>query len=363
VQRQNQNRTQTHMVKLLSAALAAVVCFTPVAYASTLDDQISQLSTSIQNQQNQAAQLHSQANTIQNQVAILDSQISQVRSEIQLNKAKAQRLDAQIADAQQQLTTKKEILDEEVRAIYQNSQVTPLEMLASSKNFSDYVDKQQYSDQIKDHVQDELKQVNQLKAQLEQQQTELNAALASQTAQQNSLLSLENQQAILLNQTQSQASNADQAATNGKTQLQGLYAQRAALDAKNGVTIATDGSNGGYPWANNDPNGVDPYGYYYRQCVSFAAWHRYYYHDGIFMPDHWGNAGEWVNHAPHNGTPSVGAIAVLPPNGSSGAGGVGHVAIVIGVHGGTIDVAEYNWLPLQYDTRYNVPIADMSFIH
>lgn len=372
---QRQNKNQIHIAKLLSVALATAMFFAPATYASTLDNQISQLNASIQNQQNQATQLHSQANTIQNQVAILSSQISQINSEIALNKAKAQRLNAQIADVQAQLATKKAILDEEVRAIYQDSQVTPLEMLASSNNFSDYVDKQQYNDQIKDHIQDELAQVNQLKAQLLQQQTELNASIASQNAQQGSLVALESQQADLLNQTQSQASSADQAAVNGKAQLQGLYAQRAALDAKNNVTIAAGGGNGGYPWANAATNydnhcrypdgsvASDPWGDCLRQCTSFAAWHRHYYNDGAAMPENWGNAGQWIYHAAHDGSPSVGAIAVFPPGGSSGAGSVGHVAIVIGAHGGTIDLAEYNWLPFQYDTRYNVPIADMSFIH
>src|ERR1039457_7156634 len=52
--------------------------------------------------------------------------------------------------------------------------------------------------------------------------------------------------------------------------------------------------------------------------ISYAVFclKKYKYNDGIVIPDHWGNALEWVNHAPHNGTPSVGAIAVLPPGGS-----------------------------------------------
>ncbi len=339
------------------------------------------MNATIQSQQQQSAQLHGQANTLQGQVAALNAQITQVQAEIQLNQAKAQQLNDQITQAQQELNTKKSILDEEIRAIYQDSQITPLEMLASSQNLSDFIDKQQYNDQIKSHIQDELAQIDQLKSQLEKQQISLNATLAAQTAQQSSLGTLQAQQTALLNQTQSQANATDNAVSANKSKLQGLYATRAALDARNNVTIAVGGGNGGYPWANaavnyngncvypNGSVGADPWGDCYRQCTSFAAWHRHYYQDGAAMPYDWGNAGDWAGPwgadraGAYDYTPSVGAIAVFKPYGRSGAGDVGHVAIVIGVHGGTIDVAEYNWQPFEYDVRYNVPVVDMVFIH
>jgi surface antigen len=242
-------------------------------------------------------------------------------------------------------------------------------MLASSKNFSDYVDKQQYLDRIKDHVQEAAAIVQQQQDQLKKQQASLNAMLASLATQQSSVVTLKSQQADLLTQTQGQEAAYQKLVSDNKSKLSGLYAERAALDARNGVTIAV-GGNGGYPYANSctafTSSCVDPWGYYYRQCVSFAAWHRLYYKDGDggnYSPIRWGNAGEWVNHAPWDRNPSVGAIAVFPAFGSSGAGSVGHVAIVIADHGSTVDLSEYNWRPYAYSTRYNVPVADIHFIH
>lgn len=88
---------------------------------------------------------------------------------------------------------------------------------------------------------------------------------------------------------------------------------------------------------------LDGHGYSAGECVSFAAWAVR--NDGLRhrkSPDHLGNADNWRG-AQIDYRPRVGDIAQWW-DGHDGAGRVGHVAYVAGVHNnGTITVYEYNW--------------------
>jgi surface antigen len=107
-------------------------------------------------------------------------------------------------------------------------------------------------------------------------------------------------------------------------------------------------------------NGVDPWGFYWGQCVSYAAWkvrtttswsNFQNYTNGV----HFGNAVNWGYAARQIGVrvdthPSVGSVAWRT------SGSAGHVAWVTAVHSdGTIDVSEYNYLVSSgFDTRSHV---------
>jgi uncharacterized protein YgiM (DUF1202 family) len=103
--------------------------------------------------------------------------------------------------------------------------------------------------------------------------------------------------------------------------------------------------------------GVDPWGFYWGQCVSYVAWQvrsntSHSSFQNIYNGVHFGNANNWASAARSlgitvNNTPTVGSVAWRS------SGSAGHVAYVTAVHAnGTIDVAEYNFLVREgYDTR------------
>ncbi len=107
-------------------------------------------------------------------------------------------------------------------------------------------------------------------------------------------------------------------------------------------------------------NGVDPWGFYWGQCVSYAAWkvrtttgwsNFQNQTNGV----HFGNAVNWGAAARSIGvrvdtSPSVGSVAWRT------SGYAGHVAWVTAVHrDGTIDVSEYNFqVPGGFGTRSHV---------
>jgi surface antigen len=81
---------------------------------------------------------------------------------------------------------------------------------------------------------------------------------------------------------------------------------------------------------------------------------------------HWGNARDWDDNAEHLGypvdrIPRVGAIAQWE-RGVGGAGGYGHVAYIVAVHGTDVTVQEYNWdVSRGFGTRV-VPMDEISAV-
>lgn len=126
-------------------------------------------------------------------------------------------------------------------------------------------------------------------------------------------------------------------------------AERAASGAYAQVTQQAEGDD--YPWWDQLPDdyggGLSPLGYYFRECVDFAAW-RLNRDAGSFGSPwrfNWsmsgaGSAYSWADAWAANGWPTssepvVGAIAWFPYN---------HVAYVQSVPGdGTVVLEEYNW--------------------
>ncbi|MGB2575108.1 tape measure protein [Leuconostoc citreum] len=115
-------------------------------------------------------------------------------------------------------------------------------------------------------------------------------------------------------------------------------------------SMANDSSNDGasagnkgddYPWKSvGKDSGADPWGYFYRECVSFVASRlkNMGVAPGLFSG--LGNGADWVN-APvgHSNNPKPGSVAVYGPGSEFG----NHVAMVTGVQGGSFSGEEYNW--------------------
>ncbi len=330
----------------------------PAAYADQYDSQISALNSQIQQQQSAAAGLQNQANTLSNQVAALNDQEEAITAQLELNQTKQAQTTQRIADAQNELATKKGILDENVRDIYQESQVTPLEMLASSNNFSDFVDKQQYLDQIKSHIQDEYNQVSQLETSLVSQQADLNRLVTQQSSMASALAQQKAQENQLLAQTQGQESAYQQLVASNQSKLNSIVAARAAAlrSSGSGLSLVASGSGGcgPYPdkWCQAAQDSLITDGNYYnRECVSYVAYRRET--TGHALPANYGNASQWYAYVDHYSNPQPGDIAVWQANGNAYVGGFGHVAYVEAVDGGGITISQYNFNTGSGDGMYS----------
>lgn len=94
-------------------------------------------------------------------------------------------------------------------------------------------------------------------------------------------------------------------------------------------------------------SGVDPWGYFYRECVSFVASRLKNMGVSANLFSHLGNGADWVNASvPHSKTPKAGDVAVYGAGSEFG----NHVAMVTGVQGNKISGEEYN---LDGDGQYH----------
>lgn len=350
----------------------------PIIRADTFDDQINNLKT--ENSQNQSALsgLADQAASYQDAINQLQAQINAIQAQIADNEARQASLAQQIQEDQDKIAHEKQVLGEDLKTMYVDGQMSAIEELATSKSMSDYVDKQTYREAVQSKIQDTLKEIAALQAQLQKQKQEVDQLLTTEHAQQDQVTQAQAQQQQLLayNQSQQDAYSAQLQANNSKiAQLRAQQAAYYAAYSRSNAGLYTYGSsgNGGYPdylaYAAQDTI-VDKWGMYNRECVSYAAWKEDSM--GHYVPYGLGNAADWGwrirTYYPgipvRDGAPAVGTIAQW--DSGDGLSPLGHVAYVEAVNGdGSIEVSQYNWIPGSFN-RMHVPaniVARLSFIY
>jgi peptidoglycan hydrolase CwlO-like protein/surface antigen len=334
--------------------------------ADQFDDQIRALQS--QNNNNQAAsnQLAAQANSYQDAINKLQEQISALQAAIVANQQKSDELKQQIIKAQADLDQQKKVLGENIKAMYLEGKTSTLEMLASSKDLSDFVDKQQSRNAVQSKIKDTMAKITALQQQLKSQQDQLQQLIKDQQSQNAQLSSAQAQQQQMLSYTEGQKSAFDNQIKSNNSQIATLRAQQAAANARlGGRALAGDPGHGGYP-ANLDNAGqdtlIDPWGMFNRECVSYTAWKVYqtYGH----MP-YWGgsgNANQWPADARNYGiqtssVPRVHSVAIAM------GGAYGHAMWVEAVSGNTIYVSQYNYDLAGHYSEMSINGAGLTYIY
>lgn len=360
--------------------LALFLCGNP-ALALTPQEELNQVNEQINSVSSKIAEARAQGKTLAGEIAVFDDQIyliqlqiNATQQEIDITNSEIRNTNEQIAAAEIELQKQKEIMSEYLKTMYIEGRVSTVELIAKSDNFSDFVDRSEYLSTMQDKVQETANKIVALKEELALKKKELEVKKekaeqlrSSQTVQKQSLNNQRAEKDYLLEQTKGQEASF-------QTMLKDLYQQRAAISAKNNETIGGAGT-GGYPYSQADPNGIDPWKFYYRQCTSYAAWKSANLGpvSAAILAD-WGsghraNGGDWGYLGSTHGytvdyNPTPGAIMSFP----YGPGmPYGHVAIVESVNSdGTVNVSEYNWsTPLGFGTRQNVKPENYGavFIH
>ncbi|HRJ06563.1 MAG TPA: CHAP domain-containing protein [Candidatus Saccharibacteria bacterium] len=338
-------------------AATAPLAFMPTAKADKYDEQIAALQREIDRYQAAANKLDAKADTLQRRLDGIKSEIAQLQAKIKLNEAKYNQLVAKIEETKKQIEENKIALGEVIADLGIEGKVTPLEMLASSKNIGDYVDKQTYQESMQDELNATIKRINELKQELEKQKESLEAVLENQKRDRAALDQKRATQQQLVNETRGQERAYQQLRNRSKAeQLRVMEAQQAAIaaaSANNGGVRFVGGSSGGYPWHSGncyvdgnamsyggaDGNGGDGWGYGCRQCASYAAW-KIGQHTGT-IPTYAGNANNFpgsFSYRPQGSTARANSVGVIM------AGAYGHVVWVESGPdaAGFITVSQYN---------------------
>lgn len=359
---------------VLVAAAVLMVSATPMSmtqsvFARDFRGEINAVQQQIDQYQAEASRLSNEAKTLANELAKLSSEKSTIQASITLSQARLDQLTVDIATNEQKIVDNKDALGVTLADMYVDTSISPIEMLASSKNVGDYVDKQSYRSSVNDQLKSTIATIDTLKKELETQKRDVEFVLADQTAQRTALSAKEAERQKLMDDTKGQEGAYQTLSAQGQAKKQQLESEqqaaiRAAYAGSGSNAVAGDPNRGGYPnnLANSDYYNpvVDSWGMYARQCVSYTAW-KVYQKNG-HMP-YWGgvgNANQWPGNADRAGiargkTPRAGSIGVIM------AGQYGHVVYVESVNSnGTVNISQYNYFNAggpgwgNYSEMYNV---------
>ena len=353
----------------------AFIAASPLVYAQSLQDQINALNAENNHKQQNVNDLQLQATSYQDAINKLQAQIGSIEGALSASRGEQAHLQQQIDVDKHEIAVKKASLAEDVKAMYVDGQMSTIEELATSKNLSDYVDKEEYRTTVQNQLNDKIKEVADLQAKLESQKQEVDLLVATQQQQQAKLDSDNQEQAKLLGYNQSQQSSYNAQIKSNSKKISALEAEQARINAASSRTgsgyVGPSGGhggacdigmgNGGYPlsWCNAGLDAVTTSGGFpSRECTSFAYWY-FTSMEGRSLSVS-GNAKDWVytSSRPVSHTPHVGDIFVHT------AGYYGHVGIVVGISGGWVQTISMNddYGGHYYNNR-EYPTSSLYYIH
>jgi len=367
------------------AVLLLPLVSTSPAHADQFDSQINALKAQISQNQAAANQKASEANTLANKLAEINAQISTAQAALTLTSTQISQTNQQIDAQIHELDRQKSILKDNLKLIYKQGEVSPIEIIASSKDLSDFVAQQEYFSAIKKKIDANLIKINLIKKELDVKKDQLNQLSSQQQGQVNAINAQKTVQSDLLALTKGDEARYQQIVVSQSAQIETLRAQQSAILAtKFGGNVSNAASCGGdYPWCGySKDSGADTWGMLFRECVSYTAFKVHQQHlnnptqHPYDMPHNWvgwrgpnswdyhGNAKYWPEKAraagiPVDGNPRPGDIAI------TSAGDFGHAMYVEHVlnSGSQISVSQYNFNNSGEYTTMTIPSANLTFIH
>jgi len=391
---QKQNKSTSKWARLSAAILAvtllALFGVASIVHADKYDDQINALRVQNNSVQGQLNGLTSQASSYQDAINQLRYQINSVEAQISANQVQQNDLQTQIAANQAIIDAKKISLAATIKAMYIDGQITTIEQLATSKNLSDYIDKEEYRSVVQSKLNATIKEIAALQAALQSQKLQVETLIIAEKTQNDQLAASQAAQAALLAYNQAQQDGFNGQLIANKAQITKLQqAQFAEYRAHYGNGIVYGGT-GGYPYSNahtlnggtycwgynNDgsngctpANEYDPAGWSYRNCTGYAFW-RLNQARGISLPagnfpsvmysggkigysiPDFKNLGYTVDHN------SSGATLAIEGAGPYGPGSYGHIMYIEGSY-----VSQYNALGDGLFSTAPIPSANFWFVH
>lgn len=352
---------QRLVLALLISVLTVGLIGPGFAEADNYDAQINRLRNQNEKKEDQQSVLLNEAASFQDKINGLRAQIRMLESQIRVDQSRSDELRAKITAREREMDTQKDLLGQNIRKMYTEGDISTLEMLASSKDLSEFVDKEQYRNSVKDKIKETLDKVNALKLELATQRDKVEKLIKEQEQLRGQIAAQKSEQTRLLNMNQAQQAAFEREIKSNQNKIAELRRQQVLenirlFGSSGGIT-----GGGGYPWgrakclhtgqvegwcANYDwaVNGSvwnwTTGGYGYRNCTDWVAYRVRV--AGGNVPSGLGNANTWDNRAPSYGytvssRPRKGAAAV------SNSGYYGHVMYVEAVNGdGSIVVSDYN---------------------
>ncbi|MEI6716172.1 MAG: peptidoglycan DD-metalloendopeptidase family protein [Candidatus Saccharibacteria bacterium] len=218
--------------KLLLSISALLLLLAPsTVFAQTLQDKINTLNTQIKQNQQAVNAKKGEASTLQGAINELNGSIDAAQDSLDLTTLQFNQTTEKINAQNAELEKQKLILKDNLKIVYKQGETTPIEVVASSKNLSDFVAQQQYLSAIKKKIDDNLVKIAAIKVDLEAKKTELTTLSAQQKAQVDSIAGQRAQKATLLAQTKGEEAQFQKVVSDLSGQRKQAEAQVAAQAA------------------------------------------------------------------------------------------------------------------------------------
>lgn len=369
-QKQPKNRVRLTLKSLALLLVAGTTIFTfsgvSQVSADRFEEQIQKLQQENAGRESALSGLRGDAADYQQAIVLLREQLAQVQAEINANAAKQAELQQKIVETQAELDRQRNVLSADIKAMYVDGNISTIEMLATSKNLSDFVDKEAYRNAVQKQIQETLKKITKLQSELQVQKDQVDQLLLQQRSQQQQLAANRAEQSRLLSLNQQQQAEFNAQIKDANAKVADLRRQQAEENCRifgcgGGVL-----GGGGYPWGyakclhsgqvegscynydwavNGQIYNWNTGGWGYRNCTDWVAFrsggrvpsasvmHTY---AGSGHAKYWDDTGRGLNKQVDS-SPSAGDTAV------SNAGTYGHVLFVEQVHGDdSITISDYN---------------------
>lgn len=357
--RRNKSLILPLLLMVAVASTSVLIFSTGIVKADEFDEKIRAVQREIDQYNAEIQKLKDWSNTLEKELAQLSAETQSVQAQINLYRVQHDKLQRQIAENERKIADSKEALGEILSDLYVDGQMSSIEMLASSKNIGEFMDKQTYRSSIRDNLQEAIETIKKAKQELEKQKQEVTRVLAEQNFAKTKLAEKSAERQSILDKTKGdeaayQTLASDREKQKGDLQRQQQAAIEAAVRRAGNFNFIGDASKGGYPWeagcwlnanawsfGGPNGNGTDPLGYGCRQCVSYTAF-KVGQRTGNY-PRYWGNANMWPGSARSAGyqtgsAPRANSVGVIS------SGQYGHTVWVEAVNeDGTLIISQYNY--------------------
>lgn len=328
-----------------------------------LQDQINGYKRSIEAKRNDIANLDSQLSLIEDAIKKSELEIQAITAEIEALTLEIEQINNEIKQKEEEIAHYREVLKQGIKMLYEYGDTNDIEILAGSNSFSDFITQEEYLKAIEEKCQETLDRIKTLKAELEAKKTEIEEKKRQQEdlrlqeeAKKAELNAQAGAKTNIMNQMKGEKAQLEKAMSLSQAEKNQLVAQRNAESRR-----VSSGGSGGYPYGNLGMDSmVDPWGFYVRECTSYAAWYwnahgRTWYNTqpGRGSARYWPEIASTLGYSVGS-TPAVGALMIWT-NGT-----YGHVAVVEAVYGdGTVLVSHYNYNP-PWQGEYSKDIITVS---
>jgi septal ring factor EnvC (AmiA/AmiB activator) len=236
-------------VFLLSVATIPHVTANSSNQINQLQEQINQLEGENHEHEHEQGILGIEASSLTEAINKLQAQIDASQARINELQGEVNALQAQITEAETELAKQRKVLGASIKKMYVEGDITTLEMLATSKDLSDFFDKQQYRESVQNKIKTTLDKITALKLELNHKKASVEAVLDEQEALRNQLAGQRSEKNRILSMNQNEQNKLENQIRANSGKLAELRKKQAAAEA----ALAASLNSGSYRVASVGP--------------------------------------------------------------------------------------------------------------